>query len=1237
MAILSVDTGERYYYYEDSDGNDVSMSSRGFFNYPNQPTQAPSFAYENDSSVKYNNLKNTVFQFAYRYVFADGRRSCYSPFSDVATQSSGEDLFGETLDSVAVGNKIVITPSMPLFKHELSEIEIVFRQVLSSADTWSVWALAGRITQYDILETASPTFDFYNNVAISIVDQEEVFTDYSALPRLADAQVSLMNNRVAYASITEGFDTVNPEVTLEASFVEMATSYGGSGGEDYDVVDVEYVYTPGVLYYHHKAIKILEVPSNGSAIIININGDTLSYIVSDSPSLVQLKTDIIDLLSDAGYSAITDAQYLTTYSVNLGYSAVLVYNGYEDVEGGYNTYPLIGSLSSSVYESPTVAFSKISGFKTGAIHPFCIYYYDELMRRSEPVVHDDMKIYLPFITEQDITNAGYIYKYNINWEVNHRPPSWSKYWRFGYAGNTSIGSFWQYSISDVSANEYTGDTDIDITPLQTITDNDAESGWRRLPNCNITPYSFEKGDRIRFITPAASGTDIQSPFSTTEYVDEYYDYEIRDYDDENNLIHIDDISDEYGAFVIGAGSVVEIYRPRREDQSTLYYEIGTLFAVEEDANGLYHVGETVDQEFDEYGVSTPAEGVLRKGDIYHFLRQFSFDVTTDSDPYPVESYSASDFYNSAVWGQGKSAYSTNIGQKKLNNIRWSDPLIQDSRINGVSMFQYDNYVSVNKKHGEITGMREVGHTLKVLQQSNNVSIGVGRTQYEDATGQSYVVQSDKILGTQRVSTSGYGCVNPESILQVGGYLYWFDALRGCMIRDAGGGAFPISGRYATPEGVADYKMEKFFQNMAQAVRWDSLNVFTGWDDSRKLVYVYTNRHKWVDLDGNEYTTIGINDQEWIVENFRCTKYENGDSIDNITDDTEWINTTEGAYCSYDNDDDNIEDYGLLYNWYAVETGIAYLSNNQGRGTGWRVPTDADWTKLTTYIGGESLAGGYLKATGTDYWNTPNTSATDLYGFNARGHGTRRETDAVFTGLKAEGVFWSSTEHSSPQAYRRFMLYSSAAISGGHNHKNYGFAVRLVRDVPPDYRAYSDRCVVFHESSNRWVTNIDLHDILGLSTGSSSMLSFIDSKALVHNHISAVKGTFNGVTYSPYTWVYSSEANHVNKLFHAIAVHANVKPRIEDVYVYTEEVVGGLMRSKIFYKLIKKIEGVFKAEFLRHVGRTLAFSKAKLYNGDLLRGKTLKAKISYDATEDESDIQSGINIYKVDLECETSDT
>ena len=133
----------------------------------------------------------------------------------------------------------------------------------------------------------------------------------------------------------------------------------------------------------------------------------------------------------------------------------------------------------------------------------------------------------------------------------------------------------------------------------------------------------------------------------------------------------------------------------------------------------------------------------------------------------------------------------------------------------------------------------------------------------------------------------------------------------------------------------------------------------------------------VDIDGNVYNTVTIGTQVWMVENLKTTKYRNGDAIPNVTGNASWVALSTGAYCWYNNDAATYKaTYGALYNWYAVGD-----SRNIAP-SGWHVATDSEWTTLSTFLGGESIAGDKLKEIGTSHWLSPNTGATNSNGFTA---------------------------------------------------------------------------------------------------------------------------------------------------------------------------------------------------------------------------------------------------------------
>jgi hypothetical protein len=93
-----------------------------------------------------------------------------------------------------------------------------------------------------------------------------------------------------------------------------------------------------------------------------------------------------------------------------------------------------------------------------------------------------------------------------------------------------------------------------------------------------------------------------------------------------------------------------------------------------------------------------------------------------------------------------------------------------------------------------------------------------------------------------------------------------------------------------------------------------------------------------DVDGNVYHAITIGTQTWLVENLKVTKFNDFSTIPLVSDGKSWGNPTPG-YCWYNNaDPKDMNDYGCLYNWYAVNTGkLAPI--------GWHVPTEGEWLTL----------------------------------------------------------------------------------------------------------------------------------------------------------------------------------------------------------------------------------------------------------------------------------------------------
>ena len=196
-----------------------------------------------------------------------------------------------------------------------------------------------------------------------------------------------------------------------------------------------------------------------------------------------------------------------------------------------------------------------------------------------------------------------------------------------------------------------------------------------------------------------------------------------------------------------------------------------------------------------------------------------------------------------------------------------------------------------------------------------------------------------------------------------------------------------------------------------------------------------------DVEGNVYNTVTIGTQIWTAENIKTTKYKDGTLIPNVTDDPTWSSLTSGAYSWYNNEVNNKNKYGALYNWYTVNTGKLCPS-------GWHVPTNSEWAILITYLGGESVAGGNMKETGTTHWLSPNTMATNNRGFSGLPGGTRGHDNVNGSFCNDEGQFggfWSSSEWDPSHGWILFLHYNSGSAGNDGGFKQMGHSVRCVRD------------------------------------------------------------------------------------------------------------------------------------------------------------------------------------------------
>jgi uncharacterized protein (TIGR02145 family) len=193
-------------------------------------------------------------------------------------------------------------------------------------------------------------------------------------------------------------------------------------------------------------------------------------------------------------------------------------------------------------------------------------------------------------------------------------------------------------------------------------------------------------------------------------------------------------------------------------------------------------------------------------------------------------------------------------------------------------------------------------------------------------------------------------------------------------------------------------------------------------------------------DDKTYPYVTIGTQVWMTENLAYLPSVVGPG----TGSEDAGNETEPFYYVYDYDGTNITAakstanytiYGVLYNWTAALSACP---------PGWHLPSDAEWTTLITYLGGESVAGGKMKEAGESHWTSPNTGATNESGFTAL-PGGYRNSNGSFYYIGDNGGWWSSTVYYTTNAWGRYLYYSDGDVARSSVFKAYGFSVRCIRD------------------------------------------------------------------------------------------------------------------------------------------------------------------------------------------------
>jgi uncharacterized protein (TIGR02145 family) len=197
------------------------------------------------------------------------------------------------------------------------------------------------------------------------------------------------------------------------------------------------------------------------------------------------------------------------------------------------------------------------------------------------------------------------------------------------------------------------------------------------------------------------------------------------------------------------------------------------------------------------------------------------------------------------------------------------------------------------------------------------------------------------------------------------------------------------------------------------------------------------------VDGNFYPTVINGNQEWMAANLAATHYSNGDLIEEVTDNAQWVSTAIPAWCYFNNNVGNNVVFGKLYNGFAMEDSRNICP------VGWHVPSNDEWETLMTTLGGASVAASAMRTTGnisdgTGFWPLENVVSTNVSGFSAQPAGFRN-IDGTFATQIYATVWWTGTLTANDTYYTRSVYSFSNSVFNQDFTRSQGFSLRCLRD------------------------------------------------------------------------------------------------------------------------------------------------------------------------------------------------
>ncbi len=396
-------------------------------------------------------------------------------------------------------------------------------------------------------------------------------------------------------------------------------------------------------------------------------------------------------------------------------------------------------------------------------------------------------------------------------------PTWAKYYQIVMTKNLSK----DFSLEGYASNYFWILNDSSATRIKTLTDS--KKGEVKYFVIDLSgmirsgyTYTYQEGDRINI------------NFDTTATANEANNTKIirnlRVIGQADNLLYIEfSAKDGFTIDAWDAANKTEVYRlffevysPKAETDTTIFFECGTLRTV---ASDFTNNNDTT--TFDISANTIEGDMIFQNIEVKGYSAASSVSSTAEALPTDDSLDQSYKVLIRKVDGtKSGSTWSTNAGKplimydgkqrnRSKSKIRYSGKYIQGTSINPISSFDAFSQEEVPYENGEITSLvrtsklQNEGSVMLAICERETASLYIGEQVFSDTTGSQIVSTSDKVIGTVRNLKGSFGCVHKKSVFSYGGNVYWWDNNNKKVLKYGVNGLLPIS-----DIGMSSYFLDK---------------------------------------------------------------------------------------------------------------------------------------------------------------------------------------------------------------------------------------------------------------------------------------------------------------------------------------------------------------------------------------------------------------------------------------------